>query len=67
MSKAPCYNCTERTVGCHATCERYLAWSAERREAVESEWRSRADVVSYTVGKCLDNKEHGIKKRKRKR
>lgn len=67
MTKNPCYNCTERTAECHTTCEKYLAWSADRREKIESSWRKRADVTSYTIGKCLDNKEFGIKKRGRKK
>lgn len=26
MKKPPCKNCNERNVGCHARCEKYLAW-----------------------------------------
>lgn len=29
----PCRDCEERTVGCHAGCERYKAWHAAHVEA----------------------------------
>ena len=32
----PCRDCEERTVGCHAVCEKYIAWRKaidDRREA----------------------------------
>lgn len=28
----PCYGCTDRVVGCHANCERYLAAAAKHCE-----------------------------------
>lgn len=27
MSIAPCKNCTQRYVGCHANCSEYLEWA----------------------------------------
>ena len=30
MSKNKCLNCTERYIGCHDTCERYLKFKTER-------------------------------------
>lgn len=27
--KNPCYECTERHVGCHSDCGRYVEWKAE--------------------------------------
>ena len=39
MLKYPCKDCTNRTVGCHGTCEEYKAakerWDAERAVARE--------------------------------
>ena len=29
---SPCKDCTDRYVGCHADCEKYLAWKAEWNE-----------------------------------
>ena len=26
MFDTPCRNCTDRTVGCHCSCERYIEW-----------------------------------------
>lgn len=37
----PCRNCEERTETCHATCERYLTWSTERRAALEKDYEQR--------------------------
>ncbi len=34
---APCKDCTERTVSCHATCEKYKEfqqWNEKRRETI---------------------------------
>lgn len=33
--KPPCHGCSERTIDCHAMCEKYQAWAAERRAAVD--------------------------------
>lgn len=30
MKTAPCKGCQDRHIGCHATCEVYLAYHAER-------------------------------------
>lgn len=30
---APCKNCTERTVGCHSTCERYMEYKIKYSKA----------------------------------
>jgi hypothetical protein len=30
--KAPCFKCENRTVSCHSTCEKYLAYREERQE-----------------------------------
>ena len=27
METSPCKDCTERQVGCHSTCEKYLEWN----------------------------------------
>ena len=33
--KPPCHGCSERTIECHGICEKYQAWAAERRAAVD--------------------------------
>ena len=37
----PCGVCEERFVGCHAKCEAYKAWDAERWKKREAEYRQR--------------------------
>jgi len=27
--KCPCYNCSERTLGCHNGCDKYVRWKAD--------------------------------------
>ena len=34
-AKNSCYKCENRQVGCHGSCESYLAWRAKRMEALE--------------------------------
>lgn len=37
-----CYGCTERFVGCHANCEKYIAWNEERQKTLaEARERNR--------------------------
>ena len=50
----PCYNCVDRTVGCHACCDRYHAykkWHAERKHETQAypphNWESR-DIIHYS-------------------
>lgn len=31
----PCLNCERRSVGCHATCEKYLGWKEQIRQKKE--------------------------------
>ena len=38
----PCRDCTDRSGECHATCEKYLTWSTERRAAKEKDHVARA-------------------------
>ena len=34
-AKNSCYKCEKRQVGCHGSCEDYLAWRAKRMEKLE--------------------------------
>lgn len=36
---APCKNCTDRVVGCHSTCEKYLAFQKERELVREKKYK----------------------------
>lgn len=58
---APCKNCTERHVGCHGSCERYISALEIAREKQREIWKERdksrlADEVLI----------HGFKERKHK-
>ena len=41
-----CYKCTERTIGCHSTCEKYLAEVAENEEHKKKR-AGDADYAAY--------------------
>ena len=54
MSKndSPCYQCSERYAGCHATCDKYKTWQvqhlAEQREIRKKE-EEQSMMRSYYV------------------
>ena len=33
--KPPCYGCTERLMGCHDRCPKYLGWKQERQDVFD--------------------------------
>ena len=60
--------CPDRGTGCHATCEKYAAWAAERKATKNNNHKENAaDYVrraSYKQWKKIEEKPHGRKKRK---
>ena len=32
MITCPCKDCTDREIGCHSTCEKYINWCEERQK-----------------------------------
>ena len=61
-TKAPCVDCNERQVGCHAKCPKYIDWRSEyqqRKKAINEHSRKIADVESYEV-----SQKHKVKKTK---
>lgn len=45
-----CYKCAERHMGCHGSCERYLAEKAEHeteRAKLRAAWQKQNDIDSY--------------------
>ena len=45
--KTPCENCTERVVGCHGKCEKYLAYRADI-DAKSPQLYADSDVKDYS-------------------
>lgn len=58
MIKAPCKECTERHVGCHATCEGYQAFVKEC-ERVREERRKRNEEIHFQKQSIRKNKKKG--------
>lgn len=58
-----CLNCTDRTLGCHSTCERYLSEKAEH-DRIIARMNADRDYRSYRVSEWGIYNERRIKKRK---
>lgn len=59
-TKAPCVDCNDRQVGCHAKCPKYIDWRSEylqRKKAINEHARKIADVESYEVIQRQKNKK----------
>ena len=50
MSKAPCKDCPDRHLGCHSQCEKYKAYTEERKRISDLRMKNRnADWDYYEV------------------
>jgi hypothetical protein len=58
----PCWKCTEREVGCHAVCERYLQWQKEH--IAENRAKRDSDAPIY-AGYVVDSTVRRKKKMKK--
>lgn len=48
--RAPCFECEDRKLKCHADCERYKAYIAEYREFKKRKYKD-ADYIKYLADK----------------
>ena len=48
---APCYGCERRRVGCHADCEEYKAYNAER-EAIRAQ-RTQDRIINGVTNQTM--------------
>lgn len=62
IRKAPCYNCKERSEGCHGTCERYKAYDAECQIKRANRLGDNLQYNGYTAEKAI--KQDRARKRK---
>lgn len=60
-----CNGCTERVVGCHATCERY-ARAKSKNDKIVAARRADGDCRAYAYNIKMDNMAKQAMKRKRK-
>lgn len=60
-----CYGCTDRQVGCHSTCERYLKDRKEQDEHTLAEFEGR--MKQFAGGADLVLKKSAIKQSKKRR
>jgi hypothetical protein len=60
--KPPCKDCTEREVGCHSKCQRFIEWK-KREDLLKEEKRE----VGRALSDIIDYKRRVVVKHKRKR
>lgn len=41
MTNCPCKNCQERSVGCHASCQKYKDWSDEQNRLKQLKYKEQ--------------------------
>lgn len=57
-NKSPCYNCADRTLKCHSTCESYLKFRKNCSD-LQDERQKHNDIQSYfwqITGKIMNRK-----------
>ena len=57
-----CFKCTDRHIGCHATCERYIE-QAERHQKELTEVRRQKEAYSAQMDRMIDGSMRMIKRR----
>lgn len=62
----PCFNCPDRSIWCHAECEKYKAFN-EEREVVRKNAKLQADFMNYRAGKYIKKAQRMRGKLKRRR
>lgn len=62
----PCKDCSDRHVGCHATCERYLEWQTtyyEYKEKVFTERSKQNRLDKYSIDRSIAAKKRYRRKK----
>ena len=62
MKKAPCKNCVERKVGCHARCEKYLEFHKQQEKIYEYRENERVKCMPNEVKYLFINRKLRRKK-----
>jgi hypothetical protein len=56
--KPPCKDCTDRTVGCHSKCKKYIEWKNKDIQVKEANrgviW-AKDDIIAYKISTRLKN------------
>ena len=59
-----CYKCTDRVVGCHSTCEKYISEKAEH-DKMKAEQRKAVEMERFLDGLAIEKYDE-VKKKWRK-
>lgn len=57
-----CFKCTDRHIGCHATCERYIT-QAEQHQNELADIRRQKEAYSAQMDRMIDGSMRMIKRR----
>lgn len=61
--KAPCRECGDRKVGCHARCKKYLEFAKANKELAK---KRRLEIMKYRMSmKCEDWLNKEVKRKQR--
>ena len=61
----PCFKCPDRKLGCHASCEKYQAWSIEEQDRKNLIYKNRRKEIEE-LDAPFRAMERAKKERKRK-
>lgn len=62
----PCYNCTDREMGCHSKCEKYKGYSVQNEALREARQKTREDNGYFSEAKER-NYFHRVRKYSKKK
>ena len=66
MDKAPCKDCTSRSVGCHSVCEKYLKFKREHDREREEAYETKQNVKIIDDYQ-IKSKENTIRRQRKRR
>lgn len=64
MSMTPCYQCCDRQLGCHGTCQKYINFRVRKDEAIKVR-SSENDVTGFLVDQATKNVCANYRRRRR--
>ena len=67
MIDAPCRDCKDRAVGCHAKCERYMEWLRIRQEEKNAILANKAKDIAYAEYVSISSERFKKKNRRQGR
>lgn len=67
MNKSPCKDCNDRHVGCHGSCEEYLAFDRERKALNEDRYNAQREIYDNEIYRKRKKRTQQIRMDRRRR